>query len=74
MSTEFIRNLVEYSPIRTVASVRGITSPSVKYPKRTSITNAQWEGEAEDSGGAQANIASGDQVNATAQSKFRQTS
>tara|TARA_R110002124_G_scaffold143809_3_gene308645 strand:- start:11929 stop:13083 length:1155 start_codon:yes stop_codon:yes gene_type:complete len=49
MSTEFIRNLVEYSPIRTVASVRGITSPSVKYPKRTSITNAQWEGEAEDS-------------------------
>lgn len=49
MSTEFIRNLVETSPIRTVASVRGITSPSVKYPKRTGVTNAQWEGEAEDS-------------------------
>lgn len=49
MSTEFVRDLVEYSPIRSVASVRGITSPSVKYPKRTSGTNAQWEGEAEES-------------------------
>ena len=49
MSTEFIRDLVETSPIRSVASVRGINSPSVKYPKRTGITNAQWEGEAEDS-------------------------
>lgn len=49
MSTEFIRDLVEYSPIRSVASVRSIVSPSVKYPKRTGITNAQWEGENEDS-------------------------
>jgi HK97 family phage major capsid protein len=49
MSTEFIRNLIEYSPVRTVASVRGITAPSVKYPKRTSGTNAQWESEGEDS-------------------------
>lgn len=49
MSTEFIRDLVEYSPIRSVASVRNIASPSVKYPKRTGITNAQWEGETEDS-------------------------
>lgn len=48
MSTEFVRDLVEYSPIRSVASVRGITSPSVKYPKRTGGTNAQWEGEAEE--------------------------
>lgn len=48
MSTEFIRDLVEYSPIRSVASVRSIASPSVKYPKRTGITNAQWESEAED--------------------------
>lgn len=48
MSTEMIRELVEFSPIRSVASVRSITSPSVKYPKRTSITNAQWEGETED--------------------------
>ncbi len=49
MSTEFIRDLVETSPIRTVASVRSIGAPSVKYPKRTGVTNAQWEGEAEES-------------------------
>ncbi|HCO54693.1 MAG TPA: phage major capsid protein, partial [Pelagibacterium sp.] len=49
MSTEFVRDLVEYSPIRSIASVRSITSPSVKYPKRTGISNAQWEGEAEES-------------------------
>ncbi|WP_297775627.1 phage major capsid protein [uncultured Roseovarius sp.] len=49
MSTEFIRDLIEYSPIRSVASVRSIASPSVKYPKRTAGTNAQWEGEGEDS-------------------------
>ncbi|MBB05613.1 MAG: phage major capsid protein [Pseudooceanicola sp.] len=49
MSTEFIRNLVEFSPVRSVASVRNIASSSVKYPKRTGITNAQWEGETEDS-------------------------
>lgn len=49
MSTEFIRDLVEYSPVRSVASVRNIASPSVKYPKRTAGTNAQWEGEGEDS-------------------------
>lgn len=49
MSTEFIRNLVEYSPIRSVASVRSTTAPAVRYPKRTGITNAQWEGETEDS-------------------------
>ena len=48
MSTEFVRDLVEYSPIRSVASVRNIASPSVRYPKRTGITNAQWEGEGED--------------------------
>jgi HK97 family phage major capsid protein len=49
MATEFIRDLVEFSPIRSISSVRSITSPSVKYPKRTGITNAQWEGEGEDS-------------------------
>jgi len=49
MSTEFIKDLVEVSPIRTIASVRAITSASVKYPKRTGITNAQWEGELEES-------------------------
>lgn len=49
MSTEFVRDLVEFSPIRSVASVRTTGSPSVKYPKRTGITNAQWEGELEES-------------------------
>ncbi|MEQ8868371.1 MAG: phage major capsid protein, partial [Roseovarius sp.] len=49
MSTEFIRDLVEYSPIRSIASVRSITSSSVKYPKRTGVTNARWEGETEES-------------------------
>ena len=48
MSTEFIRDLVEFSPVRSVASIRAITAPSVKYPKRTGITNALWEGEAEE--------------------------
>lgn len=45
MSTEFIRDLVEFSPIRNYASVRTTGSASVKYPKRTGITNATWEGE-----------------------------
>lgn len=49
LSSEFIRDLTEFSPIRSVASVRNITSPSVKYPKRTGITNAKWEDEQEES-------------------------
>ncbi|MBH0239128.1 phage major capsid protein [Methylobrevis albus] len=48
MSTEFIRELTEFSPIRTYASVRTTGAPSVKYPTRTSITNASWEGELEE--------------------------
>jgi HK97 family phage major capsid protein len=49
MSTEFVRDLVEFSPIRSVASVRTTAASSVKYPRRTSITNAQWEDELEES-------------------------
>jgi len=45
MSTEFVRDLVEFSPVRSVASVRSTGSPSVIYPKRTSGTNAKWKGE-----------------------------
>lgn len=45
MSTEFIRDLVEFSPVRSVASVRSTGAPSVIYPKRTSGTNAKWKGE-----------------------------
>jgi HK97 family phage major capsid protein len=50
MSSEFIRDLVEFSPIRQYASVRTTGAPSVKYPKRTGTTNAQWEGELEEAG------------------------
>jgi HK97 family phage major capsid protein/HK97 family phage prohead protease len=45
MSTEFLRDLVEFSPVRSVASVRSTSAPSVSYPKRTSGTNAKWKGE-----------------------------
>lgn len=46
-STEFIRDLVEYSPIRSVASVRKTSHASVTLGKRTGITNAKWKGENE---------------------------
>lgn len=45
MSTEFIRDLVEYSPIRGLATVRSTASPAVSYPKRIGATNAKWKGE-----------------------------
>lgn len=45
LSTEFIRNLVEFSPIRALATVRTTAASSVSYPKRTGITNAKWKGE-----------------------------
>ncbi|MCS0494334.1 phage major capsid protein [Ancylobacter sp. MQZ15Z-1] len=45
MSGEFIRDLTEFSPIRTLATVRTTTAPAVSYPKRTGITNAKWKGE-----------------------------
>src|SRR5690242_16057394 len=45
VSSEFIRNLVQYSPIRSLATVRSTTAPSVLYPTRTAVTNATWRGE-----------------------------
>lgn len=45
MSTEMIRDIVEFSPIRTVATVRTTSATAVAYPKRTGITNAKWKGE-----------------------------
>lgn len=45
MSTEFLRDLVQYSPIRGLASVRSTSSPAVSYPKRIGRTNAKWKGE-----------------------------
>lgn len=44
-SGEFIRNLVEFSPIRTIADVRTTGSHTILLPKRTGITNAVWVGE-----------------------------
>lgn len=45
LSSEFIRDLVEFSPIRPLATVRSTVSASVSYPRRTGITNAKWKGE-----------------------------
>jgi len=45
VASEFIRNLVEFSPIRAIADVRSTTSPTVIMPHRTGITNAAWVGE-----------------------------
>lgn len=44
-SSEFIRDLVEYSPVRAVASVRTTGAGSVIYPTRGDVTNARWHGE-----------------------------
>lgn len=44
-SGEFIRNLVEFSPIRAIADVRTTGSHTILLPKRTGITNAIWVGE-----------------------------
>lgn len=50
VSSEFIRELVEFSPIRNYASVRTTVAPSVLYPRVTPATDsALWEGETEES-------------------------
>ncbi|HEY4200053.1 MAG TPA: phage major capsid protein [Devosiaceae bacterium] len=53
MATEFLRDLVEVSPIRAYASVRTTGAPAVSYPKRTAITNARWKGEAQTQEGSE---------------------
>ncbi|MDO8985575.1 phage major capsid protein [Cypionkella sp.] len=45
VSGEFIRNLIEFSPIRAIADVRTTASHNVLLPKRTGVTNALWVGE-----------------------------
>ncbi|GGG62824.1 hypothetical protein GCM10011415_06500 [Salipiger pallidus] len=42
MQSDFIRNLVEFSPLRQLAEVRSTTSAGVILPKRTGVTNAVW--------------------------------
>lgn len=46
-ASEFIKDLTEFSPIRSIASVRQTANPSVNYPARTAITNARWKSETE---------------------------
>lgn len=43
LSSEILRDLVEFSPIRSVASVRSTTAPSVIYPTRKPFGNATWD-------------------------------
>lgn len=45
-SGEFIRNLVEFSPVRAIADVRTTGSHTILLPKRLAVTNAKWKGEA----------------------------
>ncbi|UWR59117.1 phage major capsid protein [Phaeobacter inhibens] len=42
VQSEFIRNLVEFSPIRSIADVKTTERGSVILPKRTGVTNAAW--------------------------------
>lgn len=44
-SSEVIKDIVEISPIRSLASVRGINGPSVIYPTRKPMGNATWDDE-----------------------------
>lgn len=53
VSGEFIRNLVEYSPIRAIADVRTTGAANIILPKRTGITNAAWVGETDARSGSQ---------------------
>jgi len=48
LSTEMIRLLTQFSPVRAAARVGQTGAPSVILGKRTGITNAKWEGEVED--------------------------
>lgn len=53
MATEMIRDITEFSPIRSLASVRSTGAPAVSYPKRTGITNALWKGETQAQGSSE---------------------
>ena len=60
VEAEFLRNLVEFSPIRTIADVRSTSAGKVILPKRTSVTNALWVGETTARTGSQPAFAQGD--------------
>jgi len=44
-SLEFIRDLVEFSPLRSLATVRQTSSSSITFPRRIGRSNAAWKGE-----------------------------
>lgn len=48
-SAELLRNIVQFSPIRSVARVMSIASASVKLPKRTGTMTAAWVDEGDES-------------------------
>lgn len=48
MSAEVLRDIVELSPIRSLASVRGTNAPSVIYGTRKPLGNATWDDELDD--------------------------
>ena len=45
---EILKAVVDYSPIRNYAKVIQIAGPEIRYPKRLTLTNAQWVSEIED--------------------------
>ena len=59
-TTDFVRDLVLFSPIRAIADVRNTSSHTVLYPKRTAITNAKWQGEAVATTGSEPAFAQGE--------------
>lgn len=46
---ELLRNIVQFSPIRSVARVMSVASANVKLPKRTGTMSAAWVDEGDDS-------------------------
>ncbi|GAA4111147.1 phage major capsid protein [Aminobacter aganoensis] len=53
ISSEFIRDLVEFSPMRALATVRQTAAPAVTLPKRIGRTNALWKGETQATTGSE---------------------
>jgi len=59
VETDFLRNLIEFSPIRTIADVRSTAAAKVILPIRTSVTNAVWVGETQPRTGSQPGFGQG---------------
>lgn len=45
LSSEMLRERLEFSPFRGLVSARSTVAPSVDFPRRTGRTNAAWRGE-----------------------------